>query len=131
MVTSNLLAFCVGYAVLDQLAATSLRSTLLSILDDLERKEAVVQTVLRNQQAQKERESEEASSRSALQNGRTLSQQALPKAPVVSSPGKDARHELGLNLSHSKEQFGDAASRVGDIMLLSSTREVCGSCTVH
>lgn len=115
---ARLLAFCAGYAVLDQLAATSLRSTLLSILDDLERKEAVVQSVLRNQQTQKEGENEQVS---PLQNGRTLSQQALPRTPVVSSPVKIDRHESNLKLSHSKEQFGDAASRVGDVLLSSTS----------
>ena len=109
------LAFCAGYAVLDQLAATSLRSTLLSLLDDLERKDAVIQNVLRNQQTRNEGEGEEVTSQSALCNGRTLSQQALPKTPVVCSPVKDVseRHEWGLKLSRSKEQFGDAANRVG------------------
>ena len=115
VVTSSPLAFCAGYAVLDQLAATSLRSTLLSLLDDLERKEAVIQNILRNQQTQNEGEGEEVTSQSAPCNGRTLSQQALPKTPVVRSPVKDVseRHELGLKLSRSKEQFGDAANRVG------------------
>ena len=124
-VSPNTLCFCVGCTVLDQLAATSLRSTLLSILDDLERKEAIVQNLLRETQSQqtKEMNSDEMISESAKNIGEIQVapvQQALTKVPGICSQEQDVSERQGfeMKLPQTKEQLVDTAiSRVGVIVL--------------
>ena len=116
--------FCEGHTVLDQLAATSLRSTLLGILDDLEQKEAVVQKNLgekQSQQVQKERDSDEMISESKKNVGEvqvTPALQVLTNVTGICSQKKDVsgRQGLEMKLPHTKEQSGDTAIyRVGII----------------
>lgn len=118
MQVSNLVhfAFCVGYTVLDQLAATSLRSTLLGILDDLEQKEAFVNVLRETQskQATKERDSDEMISESAKNMGEVQvapAPQALTKVPGIYSQHQDVRERQGFerNLPHTKDQLGDTS----------------------
>lgn len=115
------------------MAATSLRSTLLGILDDLERKEAFVQNVLRekqSQEAKKERDSDEMISESAKNMGEvqaTPAPQAVTKVPGIGSQKQDGYERQGFegNLPCPKEQLGDTAKyRVG-VIWLSHMKGMC------